>query len=83
MLASLDEAVDVISAGVDDLYFLETDSIVSAGLDGFVLHVPPSEAYLEGEWVLYFSSTLACMVPARVAGPGTYWHNNNTALTIS
>ena len=62
--------MDVISAGVDDLYFLETDSIVSAGLDGFV-YVPPCEAYQEGEWVLYFSSTLACMVPARVAGPGT------------
>lgn len=80
VLASLDEAVDVISAGVDDLYFLETDSIVSAGLDGFVLHVPPSEAYLEGEWVLYFSSTLACMVPARVAGPGNFQSNDPSEL---
>ncbi|CAE7408658.1 unnamed protein product [Symbiodinium sp. CCMP2456] len=80
VLSSLDEAVDVISAGVDDLYFLETDSIVSAGLDGFVLYVPPSEAYLEGEWVLYFSSTLACMVPARVAGPGTFQSEDPSEL---
>jgi len=79
VLARLDDAVDVISAGVDDLYFLETDSIVSAGLDGFV-YVPPCEAYQEGEWVLYFSSTLACMVPARVAGPGTFQGDDPSEL---
>ena len=78
VVASLDDALhpfetdDVVSVGVDDLYFLETDSVVSAGLDGFVLHVPPSEAYLAGDQVLYFSSTLACMVPARIAGPGGF-----------
>ena len=76
MASSLDdvrypsETDDVVSVGVDDLYFLETDSIVSAGLDGFVLHVPPSEAYFQGEWVMYFSPTRACMVPAKIAGPG-------------
>ena len=73
---------DVVSAGVDDLYVMETgstlsaaESIVSAGLDDFVnvvVSIAPNEAFQEGEWVLYFSSTLACLIPARISGPGTY-----------
>jgi len=62
---------DVVSAGVDDFYFLETESIVSAGMDVF-MPTTVFEAYQEGEWVFYFSSTLACLVPARVAGPGAF-----------
>ena len=69
------EADDLVSAGLDDLYPMETDSIVSAGLDddlSVVLSIAPIEAYEDGEWVLYFSSTHSCLVPARILGSGFF-----------
>ncbi|CAE7706626.1 RCH2 [Symbiodinium sp. CCMP2456] len=69
------EADDLVSAGLDDLYPMETDSIVSAGLDddlSVVLSLAPIEAYQDGEWVLYFSSTHSCLVPAKILGSGFF-----------
>ena len=69
------EVDNLVSAGLDDLYPMETDSIVSAGLDddlSVVLSLAPIEAYQDGEWVLYFSSTHSCLVPAKILGSGFF-----------